>query len=409
MKFKLRMVLVCTLWILFIVASLGQFATFLVGSYKFYVLDFLLGLYILFGMIGIFITKEKSVKIPSFYIFFLLFLCIALVSLIFSLNRFSLVQGLVGFFYYLRVLMSFLVSIVTFIVISGDKSFGKAIIRMLLISSLILGLFGVLQLAWFPNLSALPAELGWDPHERRLVSTFFDPNFTGAYLMLGFILSMSLALYTKKPIKYLCICGFLFVCLFLTFSRSSWLFASVAVCVFGIVRSRKLLIVTVLIAFLAYYAVPRVQTRIMGITDPSDSASLRFVSWSRAWEISRDNLLLGVGYNNFRYAQEDYGFFNYKDETFGGHAGAGSDSSLLLVLATTGLPGLILFLIAFVYLVIFNIIELLKKQSLIKLTLITSILGLLLHSMFVNSLFYPQILLWMAVLTGLSFFEFDFD
>ena len=54
----------------------------------------------------------------------------------------------------------------------------------------------------------------------------------------------------------------------------------------------------------------------------------RIASWKKAWEIFSDNPIIGVGFNTYRYAQKA------SPES---HAGAGSDSSILLVMATTGI------------------------------------------------------------------------
>ena len=154
-----------------------------------------------------------------------------------------------------------------------------------------------------------------------------------------------------------------------------------------------LLLLAVCIMFLAYFAVPRVQTRISGVTDPADSAHFRLISWSNTLDIASDNLFLGVGYNSFRYAQKEYGVFD--PGTVGGHSGAGSDSSFLLVLATTGIIGLIVFTLAY----FFPIASSISNLTPYRLVLVASLVGLFIESQFVNSLFYPQIMfLWLIFL-----------
>ena len=135
-----------------------------------------------------------------------------------------------------------------------------------------------------------------------------------------------------------------------------------------------------LIAFSAYFAIPRIQTRVAGITDPADSAHFRLISWKNTSEISKDNLFLGVGYNAFKKAQVEYGFLTPDSQKE--HSSTGSDSSLLLVLATTGVLGLFIFLIALGY-------PLVSSKSLFG---VVMFIPLLLQSSFTNSLFFPQIL-----------------
>jgi len=144
---------------------------------------------------------------------------------------------------------------------------------------------------------------------------------------------------------------------------------------------------------LAVFAVPRVQTRISGITDPQDSASFRLISWQNAWEITKDNWVFGVGYNAFRYAQRDYGFLD--DANLASHSGAGSDSSLLLVWSTSGIIGLVFLMSSMlVYLSVA-----LKSHDTLSLGIIIS---LALNSIFINSFFYPQILIVFILIVGVT-------
>jgi len=189
-----------------------------------------------------------------------------------------------------------------------------------------------------------------------------------------------------------------FVALILTFSRSAWLVFAVSMGVMGVLKSKKLLVVA-LAAFLAAYAlVPRVQTRVAGGVDPDDSARARITSWRDTFEIVRDKPLMGVGFNTFRYAQERYGLFDFKDP-LGGRAGAGADSSLLLVLATTGAVGLVAFLLMGFKALWPVWLDFSNPTSL---AVLAGFAGLLAGSNFINSLFYPWIMIWMWVMLALA-------
>jgi hypothetical protein len=161
---------------------------------------------------------------------------------------------------------------------------------------------------------------------------------------------------------------------------------AIAILVFGLMKKRQLLFYGLLLSFLAYFLVPRVQTRIAGITDPADSARFRIVSWKNALEISSDNLFLGIGFNAYRYIQKDYGFLTPDDVS--SRSGAGSDSSLLFVLATTGIIGLSLYVSGFMYPFLDSVFS--KRKN--RLLMVTIISALFLESLFINSLFYPQIM-----------------
>jgi len=48
------------------------------------------------------------------------------------------------------------------------------------------------SLKFFPSFKDLRMnELGWDPHEGRLLSTWFDPNYVGIYFGVGATLALS--------------------------------------------------------------------------------------------------------------------------------------------------------------------------------------------------------------------------
>jgi len=256
-------------------------------------------------------------------------------------------------------------------------------------------------LAVLPDFAVLDKSLGWDPHKNRLTSTFFDPNFTGGYLSLSLGMALGALLLKKLKFTFWEICIFIVIpasALFLTFSRSSWAMFAVTLFLLGLLRVRKLLLLGVVLAFFAYFAVPRVQTRISGVTDPADSAAFRLVSWKNSIEIAKDHLGLGVGYNAYRYAQYDYGFF--EAGKLGGNAGAGSDSSLLFVLATTGVTGLFFFLLGLATFFVRSRDEIDRDWKIIIFALFC---GLLLQSQFINSLFYPQILFfWIPILSIMS-------
>jgi len=93
--------------------------------------------------------------------------------------------------------------------------------------------FGFLQYILLPDTRFLKIA-GWDDHYYRLISTQFDPNFTGIILVLTFLYWQSLTIFKNikskqsKFLKYstdlLIICGLL-----LTYSRASYLAFIVAV------------------------------------------------------------------------------------------------------------------------------------------------------------------------------------
>jgi hypothetical protein len=259
----------------------------------------------------------------------------------------------------------------------------REVFYSIIISGVLLSIGGIIQLFLLPDFEVLDPRLGWDPHKNRLASTFFDPNFVGCYLSICLVLLFD-KWYGEKKFRFVDFLSFSFilVSVFLTFSRSAWAMLAVIIFIFGWFRSRTLLYVSLMVAFCAYFAVPRVQTRISGTTDPADSARYRFESWSNVLKVSKENLLIGVGFNNYKIAQKELGLLS--PEKADSHSASGSDSSLLLILATTGIVGLLAYLSALISSIFVE-----KKLNVMILALTA---GLLIDSLFINSLFYPQIM-----------------
>jgi len=392
---------------------LGQIVKLPLGAGNLYPLDVLVLVSVVFWVFKKLFSRDYSFKVPAYAIALGLFFLWSLATLVHGKSEVSETEFISGFFYWARFVFYSLFSLLIYDQSRKNSNAREKIKNVLILMGLIVAIAGFFQLALYPDLSNLAKEFGYDPHKNRLVSTFLDPNFTAAYLVLGLVLILSQdKISSKSPttllhsnVVRLGLGVTLFIALLLTFSRSGWLMFSSVLLLFGLLRSPKLLLVALLAGFLAYFAVPRVQTRISGITDPDDSAKLRLVSWNRAWQIFLENPVFGVGFNLYRPAQERFGFFDPSlsidrlGQVTGGQAGAGSDSSWLLVLATTGVMGLALYLLLYGQLFFKGLGNLNSHEHWV---LALSLFGLLFESQFINSLFYPPILLWFWILVGLT-------
>jgi O-antigen ligase len=362
--------------------SLGQFAVIgRAGESNFYIFDILVLVFVVYGLIY-FLSVEKSFKLPKVSHFFLLFTLTALVSLVLAIPNFEGYEIKVSTLYLIRWISYLLSSLVIFNMVGKKILKWEEFENAVIYSGLFLAIAGFIQILVLPDFTTLDPSLGWDPHKNRLASTFFDPNFIGAYFVICLAILLD-RFFSKKDPK-LTFFLIILVALFLTFSRSAWGMFGVVVLVYGVKKSRFLLLVSLFVAFLAYFAVPRIQTRISGLTDPADSAAFRLISWKNTWEIVSENPVFGVGFNTFRYVQRDYGYLDI--DTFLTHSGAGSDSSLLFVLATTGIFGFLFYALGLTY----PTIKYLKKGK--GVLVVSLVLGFLLESQFINSLFYPQIM-----------------
>ena len=382
----------------FFALALGQFSTvFSFGQGNLYLFDLLIAGFDFFGLT--YLLKLRQVKLPVTLLFLLAFTALGTISLIFTPLNLEAAEFFTALAYPVRFLCYVLFATVVWNFVRLNIFSRNQVLLTIIFSGIFLFLAGLVQLIILPDLETLAPDLGWDPHKNRMVATFFDPNFLGMY----FVICLSAVFSYRKsqtnhPTTNTCrilaySAGVIFLLgIFLTFSRSAWL--ALAVFIFFVGLKNKLLLATsASLVLFAVFAVPRVQTRISGITDPQDSASFRLVAWQNTWEIIKDNWVFGIGYNAFRYAQRDYGFLD--DANISSHSGAGSDSSLLLIWSTSGIFGLVCLmsvLLTWLYVTV-------KNRDTMSLGIIVS---LMINAIFINSFFYPQILVIFLLIMGMT-------
>ena len=326
-----------------------------------------------------------------------MFLAVALVSLINSMVSVSSDIFIVGVSYWARLVFYSLLLPIEYDIWKFTK---KDHFWSLALAVTAFGVLGILQFLLFPDFSQF-VEHGWDPHYYRVLSTFFDPNFAGLWLSFGVLFVLD-RWYTasntrlQKNIIYLFV-SILLIALVLTFSRSTYLAFGIGLTVFSFIRDKRILIVMGIFGLLAFTFIPRVQTRIIGALTIDETASYRIDDYQKTLGIVVDHPLLGVGYNTFRNAQFEYGYFRngrgVNDD--GGHAGAGADNSFLFTLATMGIVGLLSLLIFGL-----SLFSAVKKSSQ-NAYLLSSLVAFIIHAQFVNSLYYTWMLAWFLGTTGL--------
>ena len=341
-------------------------------------------------------TGKKSLKVPAKITYFAaLFTIWSFATTILAANFFSPVQIIIALSFLIRFAAYFFFTVVVFNVCKKTSITGW--LNALLFIGAAFTLIGFFQILILPDLSFL-ALYGWDPHKTRIASTLLDPNFTGGLLSIFFSTSLCLYIF-KKRLIYIFLASTFFAAIILTFSRSSYLALLTSTLIIGLVKSPKALIVALLMFVTSFTAIVQVRNRIIGAFTIDETAAARIESWQKALEIFSKNPVFGVGFNTYRFAQESYGNFNF-DSPQGGHSGAGTDSSILLVAATTGIVGFILY-IAFLF-SLFQTVLTNIRGNYINLAVLAALSGLIVHSQFVNSLFFPQIMLPLFFIIGLS-------
>lgn len=356
----------------------------------FYLHDFILAGLIFSSIIYFFAYKGRFV-LPKGSVLILIFILIGAISQLNSARFFDLSQVAVGSLFLIRFAAFFLIFPIFVNLVKWQQL--KFWSNLIIFVGVILAILGFFQLIFFNNLSFLQVA-GFDPHIGRLVSTFLDPNFFGGFQVL--ILNLTLAqLFETKDKKLIFASFFLFFSIVLTFSRSSYLALFVSILLFGALKSKRAAIAIFGAFILLIPAIPRIVERILGAITFDITASARIVSWLEAIKIFFLSPLIGVGFNNLRFAKANLGFFEIS-QRLGGHSGAGVDSSFLLVLATTGIFGILAFLSFYFFLIYKNLSA---RTNFYSLAAAISLIALLFHSQFVNSFFFPWIagLFWLKI------------
>ncbi len=251
----------------------------------------------------------------------------------------------------------------------GDR---KIILKLMEIAILGVAVVGILQFVFVPDVSSLKA-LDWDDHYYRLISTFLDPGFTGAMLVLGLIL----AVLERSRIQAV----ILYVAMALTYSRASYLmylFSFATISFFK--NSVKIFLIALIILVITIPLLPK-STGEGTKLNRENSVTARLNNWNKSIEVWETKPVFGIGFNSYRYA------VNVSPQS---HSG-GADNSLLLVLATTGVVGFA----AYIFL-------LKKTWDMGDLLFRASLVGIIVHSMFNNTLFYPWVMEWLWILLALS-------
>ena len=252
------------------------------------------------------------------------------------------------------------------------------IAKSLIAMGVITALFGWWQYWRYPDLTALKY-LGWDDHLYRLVGTFLDPGFTALFLVFGAVLSFGTG--WILPL-------FFTVSLAFTYSRAGYLAFWAAMLALAFLRQKEkaFLLAIALVAAICFLPHPAGEGVNLARTY---SVVSRGENYLQTLAMALKTPVFGVGYNNLCI---------YKGG-LGGHACSGADASLLLILATTGLVGLTLFIRA-----VFRLGQRFKKGPYF-IPLVASAVALATHSLLVNSLLYPFTVVFFSLLLSLQTFK----
>jgi O-antigen ligase len=187
-----------------------------------------------------------------------------------------------------------------------------ALISIMLIVFCIEGLYLVWQ-RFGPTRAYILAYAN-DVYNYRVYGHLVSPNIAGAYFSFGLTISLALLL---MPVRYyykllgVVAFGITTFALFLTLSRGGWAAAGISIGVLSLfmvmrgwlsIRIPTLIVIIGLVIMMLFPDI--ILTRLFG--DDGGAAEGRFPLNELAIDMATDNLLLGVGANNFAYVMPDY-------------------------------------------------------------------------------------------------------
>lgn len=333
-------------------------------------------------LVWLFFTKNKS-KNPltkPFLIFFL----IALASLLLRFPQLEINQFIISSLYLIRLVIYSSLYFIIYDLLKKkiiDKNF---VLNGLIFSGVTLSIIGLLQYLIFPDMRMMKY-LGWDDHYFRIVSTFLDPNFSGIiYAVTSMVLIKNLICHCdpealrgrSNPGRTTIALFFLpFIALLLTYSRAAYLSFFTGLSVLLIQKKQlKLIPVSLIIILLLIYLLPKSSGGEGVKLERTSSINNRLDSIKTGFKVFLNNPVLGVGFNTYKFLP---------GKNIESHSASGVENSYVLILATTGILGFLAFL---------NILVRIPPQP--------EIIAIFISALFINSLFYPWIMIWLFLLTA---------
>lgn len=343
------------------------------------------------------IRREKLIP-PPLAKPILLFTFCCLLSLIINTPLLSGREVMVAGLYFVRWVMYAGLYFVVDDLVQSSKFKVQSLLTSLTVVGVIAAVFGLLQYLFLPDMRFLE-KYGWDPHLYRVIGTFLDPGFLGLILVFTLIL-LTVKLWPARKLssikglmddKWRLVAWIVvYLALALTYSRASYLAYLMGMGVIAwFKKSPKFFLTVLFLGMVTIFFLPRPGGEGVRLERES-TIQFRLINYDQSLVIVRDNPLFGVGFNAYRYAQGRHGFLT-GEELKSSHAGAGGDSSLLFVLATTGVVGLS------VYFWLWGKALWLGKANIL---VLATLFSALLHSFFTNSLFYPWIMAWLWLVLG---------
>ncbi|MBP1765146.1 MAG: putative bicarbonate transporter, IctB family [Firmicutes bacterium] len=222
----------------------------------------------------------------------------------------------------------------------------KRLVWALLMSAALVTLYGFYQYVHGVDVSMAEwVDGGQFPElKTRVFSTLENPNLLAGFLMVNMAIAAGVALHTPEAKFKLALIAFiamLGVCLVLTYSRGVWLSILAVIILYGILYSRKVFWLLLIVPLALVLAQDSLMDRILSIANPTDTSStLRLALWESTVAMILDHPFLGIGWGAYLFVYPEYDFFLQDAGTKIFHA----HNMYLNIAAEIGVPGLMVFL-----------------------------------------------------------------
>ena len=317
------------------------------------------------------IHKKDVIKLNRNNLKIIAWFAIAIIPMF--LYDYTIKQMVYGLLYPARIIATLAVTIVITNIFKKYQISSEKICKYFINNYLIIGLIGIVQLIFFPqaydfydifyNIGVYFTDP--DPHLERLLSTYFDPNFLAACLIIPTILALDFFSRTGKK-RYFVETVFFITVIVLTVSRSGVAGLCISLFIYAVCTIRKkdgkierskfqkrafgvMISTAIVFILLTFFTNVRVFKRILGTLE-DESTYMRVSDWSNGVKMMgnneqkkedqstnktektrKTNPIFGIGYNMIGISEAN--------ENKGSASSFGNDSSLILIMITSGIVG----------------------------------------------------------------------
>ncbi len=195
------------------------------------------------------------------------------------------------------------------------------------------------------------------PHDylRRISSSFVHPNDLGSYILIASVILIAFILLWRVHLKKRLLLLIPFVismaALYLTKSRGAWMAFIAAVLTLGALINKKTIAAFLAILLVVFIMLPySVQEHIFSLADAKSGTTWeRLMLWKGTINMIREHPLLGFGVNTYSRNFPKFKPPEYPDVRY-------THNSYLHMAAEIGIPGILLYLIFLVSVLMFSLV-----------------------------------------------------